>query len=735
MSDSEFHADLLQWLRARFEGERDVFTFDEWQDIRSSKEPRLDAADMQLIVEQAIATFQTLYVHLDLKRARRGVDPVRQLNVFKDRIGSQESPDSRTFHRRMLEIFKSLGDVHTAYRLPQPYIGAVAFLPFLLNGYSEDRRRRYVVTRTLWDVPQGTPAHPWFRRGVEVVRWNGTPIDAAVALSAEFEEGSNAPHDLALGLQFMTVRWFGASFEPDSPWVIVDYKDADGVARQERFWWSVLALPADSTILVSSQAADAIFGIGPMHMRQLAVHRASQIVHEWRRKLFVGDPARVDAASESLIDTARALRDTFRGYVGRRELQAFTRNRVAAADGTASDEIPSLLPMFLTARRHSGEELCDRAGESLAADDKQTIRGKTFGYIGIRAFPLQEPERGLFKYEFRRLLSLMPCDGLILDVRDNPGGSANNAEESLQFLTPRQVTPLPFRFAASASTRRLASRPEYKKYEASIVTALGTGGAFSAGLPITSPSRANAIGQHYFGPVLLVTNAATYSAGDIFAAGFEDNAIGFVLGVDQTTGAGGANCWAYQELIRPALGTRPLPHGVNMQFAVRQCSRIGDVNVGVPLEEIGVPTVDTHRYELTKDDILGDRPFGLLVRAAAELAKMESYDLETELEESAANRVVTVRTRGIDRLDLYLDDRPSQAVDVEHEQGSREGVTTFVLPAREHLQMELRGFARQKHGDKQVARYVQVFLQAATSPDAARVSAVNLSRGGALEAL
>ena len=52
-------------------------------------------------------TLQGLYVHLDLKRARRGVDPLSQLRMFKDRITALEPRDSRAFHDIMLGIFSS----------------------------------------------------------------------------------------------------------------------------------------------------------------------------------------------------------------------------------------------------------------------------------------------------------------------------------------------------------------------------------------------------------------------------------------------------------------------------------------------------------------------------------------------------------------------------------------------------------------------------------------------------
>ena len=75
--------------------------------------------------------------------------------------------------------------------------------------------------------------------------------------------------------------------------------------------------------------------------------------------------------------------------------------------------------------------------------------------------------------------------------------------------------------------------------------ALQTGAAFSGAFPITPVDGANALGQEYAGPVILITDALCYSATDIFAAGFKDHKIGPVLGVDDNTGAGGANVWTH----------------------------------------------------------------------------------------------------------------------------------------------------------------------------------------------
>jgi len=242
---------------------------------------------------------------------------------------------------------------------------------------------------------------------------------------------------------------------------------------------------------------------------------------------------------------------------------------------------------------------------------------------------------------------------------------------------------------------------------------MGTGGRFSAGRPITSPQHANEVAQHYFGPVTLVTNAATYSAADIFAAGFEDQELGPVIGLDETTGGGGANCWFYHDDITIALGvdaaatTKNLPRGINMQFAVRQCSRIGKTNDGVPIEEIGVQTTEENRYRMTRDDILAERPWGLLQYAVARLFKSSRsarYDLATSLVDDGKERRVEVRTRNIDRLDFFINGRPS-SVDVAHA-SEAPAISSPSLPRGELVELEIRGYAR---ANELVARHVQVF--------------------------
>ena len=87
---------------------------------------------------------------------------------------------------------------------------------------------------------------------------------------------------------------------------------------------------------------------------------------------------------------------------------------------------------------------------------------------------------------------------------------------------------------------------------AAIDRRLGVDGCDLLGRISADPRRTlcNGIGQVYYGPVVLITDALSYSATDIFAAGFQDNEVGLVLGTSGNTGAGGANFWSLDDLLR-----------------------------------------------------------------------------------------------------------------------------------------------------------------------------------------
>ncbi len=175
----------------------------------------------------------------------------------------------------------------------------------------------------------------------------------------------------------------------------------------------------------------------------------------------------------------------------------------------------------------------------------------TFAYVRIHTFLVPKPDNDkTFVDEFVRILGLLPQNGLILDVRGNPGGHIFAAERLLQVLTPRPIDPERFAFIVSPLTRQLCEVLTWlSDWKDSIVEAVETGAAFSHGFPLVPVAACNDRGQKYQGPVVLVTNARCYSATDIFSAGFQDHEIGTILGTSGATGAGGANVWDHELLL------------------------------------------------------------------------------------------------------------------------------------------------------------------------------------------
>jgi hypothetical protein len=228
--------------------------------------------------------------------------------------------------------------------------------------------------------------------------------------------------------------------------------------------------------------------------------------------------------------------------------------------------------------------------------------------------------------------------------------------------------------------------------------ALRTGAIHSAGYPITDPTWCNEIGQKYFGPVVLVTDALCYSTTDMFAAGFQDHGIGPILGTDGNTGAGGANVWAHHYFysdVLPGSVYQALPKGADMRVSIRRSLRVGR-QAGAPLEDLGV--VPDERHFLTRNDLLSDN-VDLINKAGALLSSLPRRSLTVNLESSSPTEAkILAKAKGMSRLDFYLNNRPIQSSDI------RDGQVTCVAHKSNSSDavVEVQGF----DGTEFVARYL-----------------------------
>jgi hypothetical protein len=574
--------------------------------------------ERKILVDQALLLLSENYVHLPLKIAMHAVNPVQRLRVTRARM-ERQTPETMEpewmFHREMSAIVNSVRDLHTNYLLPVPFAGKIAYLPFMIEKcYDADGEEHYLITQTVtgYEATQFGP-------GAEVTHWNGTPIARAVALNGERFAGSNEAANLARGLESLTLRPLVVQAPPDEDWVTLTYVGLDGSNQELREQWKVTANLPPMTDLDAVSETSAAMGL--------------------------------DLDSD---EKSRAKKTLYvRGVVELERGQSSA--ELAAPAAVTGSDLPTTMPGVFRAREVS------------------TPSG-VFGHLRIFTFSVTDPVA--FRDEFVRLAAILPQNGLIVDVRDNGGGHIYASEFTLQTMTPRRISPEPVQFISTPLNLKLCRRHQLNPsgidlgpWFDSLDLAIETGAQYSAAKPITPEDGANDIGQQYHGPVVLITDARVYSATDIFTAGFADHELGIILGVDDNTGAGGANVWTHGLLASllneppPPDETSPyvaLPNGANLRVAIRRTLRVGKL-AGTPVEDLGVKPHETHR--MTRADLL-DGNVDLLNKAGALLAAQPVRKLELKTSLSGTTLTVAVDTHGLDRVDLYLDGRPISSEDV-----------------------------------------------------------------------
>src|SRR5262249_48461403 len=186
------------------------------------------------IVDEAVKLLEDFYVHLPLKRAMYGVDPLERLRLLRQRL--PQLAGDPPFHAEMTDIFASLRDLHTVYYLPEPYRSSHAWLPFKVEACVEGGQRKYIVSR----VVDGF-VHPTFDAGVEILSFDGIPVARAAELAGR--HGSNPAARHALGLARLTYRALFWEPPPQEDAVLVHYR-AGARELEISIPWSISSLPS-----------------------------------------------------------------------------------------------------------------------------------------------------------------------------------------------------------------------------------------------------------------------------------------------------------------------------------------------------------------------------------------------------------------------------------------------------------------------------------------------------------
>jgi hypothetical protein len=522
--------------------------------------PTLSRAARLRILDGFETVIGGVYTHLPLKRARYGFDPVQRLRILRTQV---DAFDDNNFHVELAAILTQMRDYHTRYTWPAAFAGKVAVLPFLVDMFGPESNPTYVVTKVGDGLDSG------FVPGVVLQYWNGVPIDLAVVRHSN-EECAGRPDSVrAASLQSLTFRSLEFGPPPDEEWVIVGYRNTDaagvptGALKELRIAWRVVDPTAVAALLPSAPSGKRAARL----RRTMAVNPAAAAVRVAKMLLFAPEALTGATPPDAALAPLRSAR--------RR-----------ASGGLVATTIDTTLPDTLRV-------------QTLRA------RGRAFGYLRIWGFDT-DPDK--FIAELLRVIALLPSDGLIIDVRSNPGGYIVAAERALQLFTPKRIEPVRFSVLATPFTRDMAAQAgldgDLDPWRPSLEAAVRNGELYAQPLPITDPAACNDIGQRYMGPVVLVGDTNTYSSGDIFSAGFVDHGIGPFVCVGAATGAGGANVWDYAELRRALAGSPialpSLPSGIGLTFSFRRITRSGP-SEGLTIEDVGVPGLP---YAMTRNDLL-----------------------------------------------------------------------------------------------------------------------------------
>jgi hypothetical protein len=545
--------------------------------LQAAELQKMTPEEKRLILDQAVLLFDHLYPHLKFKQQLFGdfADPGENLAVTSSQLDTLGEMD---FHSHVSAAFGIVMDPHTWYGLPAPWRSAVAFLPFQLGFWTDrERNTHFVVTAVMNAAANGGLGHPFFRPGAEILRWNNNEIESELSRQAM----GRLP--VPFGETKMT-HWISPAtvvplrfcLPPGEPGAILHYIPPEGGgARAIRFAWGAATGMSD----------------------------------------HAGFPTAAFSVNVPTVAVSSAA-----GHFVRQ-------GRLLVQVPSINPQRESSIPEVFRFQYTSG--VPQPGGLDPATLQSPSKPAAKFGYIRIRQFTTSgvlNSEDDIVR-EFRRILGdvMQPNapDGLILDIRGNPGGNIQAAERMLQMLTASRIHPVNFHLVNTPAVQRMLEilrsqsgnpgglTPEESERLTAAQVKLqpwiddpapsgATGDPLTPGHPLTPEGKANEIGQVYKGPCVLLTDGWTYSAADIFSAGFQDHAIGPVIGMDNSTGGGGANVWSHDDLLNtlptlPDLAIQPLPplsrpgeERATMSLAFLRCLRTAGPNSGQAIEDFGV---------------------------------------------------------------------------------------------------------------------------------------------------
>ena len=497
--------------------------------------PNYTGEEKQRVADQA-ALMLSSYANRESKIVFYGedVDAVRRIEDVS-KIATRL--DDADLHERIGDIFSSQRDLHLSYSKPAPYgCFVVGQLFSLREVYSSGRDRRAVVsTVTQIDL---VPEMSEVSVGDELLFVGDVRLDAAVKRIINDGGGANNFGGFLRGLQAITFKSLRRGVVPEADEQTFTFKrSTTGEIYRLTLPWvtrgnaECLGLEDDTDDVATTSTINDSFG-----------EVVSENVFQQEFNQFYNQRSPMSESQNELIVNPTNDETIFWGTFDQ--------------------------------------------------------RGKTYGYLNITGMiPSTSIVDGYLTIAGLLVNELKDTEGLIIDVRNNGGGAVVYAEALIQLFTQNEVTPYGYRPILSPLNELIISNLEARgpAFKESYDNA-SSDATFANTTQITSQFFANNwIGQAYFKPVAVLTNAACYSACDLFTGLMQDFTDATIWGEDLLTGAGGATVVNHNGFFVgslgldqvPESGVEVLPGGQNISLAWLQTVRTGK-NQNRLIEDRGV---------------------------------------------------------------------------------------------------------------------------------------------------
>ncbi|KAI9104447.1 hypothetical protein DFS34DRAFT_690740 [Phlyctochytrium arcticum] len=276
--------------------------------------------------------------------------------------------------------------------------------------------------------------------------------------------------------------------------------------------------------------------------------------------------------------------------------------------------------------------------------------------------------------------TLSNTDGILFDVRGNPGGKIRIAESIYQWFAG-VTEPVQTRAINHPTNRILFGNEslvtdEDRADRLALQKAASTD-KFAKSVGLFSVEQVNMDGHAYLKPVAVLTDGLCYSACDFFCAGMQDSSAAIIFGEDLQNGAGGATVFDHMKELRSrsptifkplpfegSLGkdekntTIPIPGTSGMRVAIRQVVRIGR-NAGKVLEDAGVEVDEVIRQTTAEFAQAQAEVFPQFEHIAMRLKQQAAKDSRSQLQFQSpfgfrylTNFTIPFSASGFDRFEV-----------------------------------------------------------------------------------